>query len=310
MNDEERLSELSQFLRTRRERLGPADVGLAPGRRRRTPGLRREEVAQLAGVSATWYTWLEQGRPVRASEAVLERLGRVLRLDPAEHRHLFVLARGHPPADPTDAPALVNARLQAVLDALPYPAYAATNGWTVVAWNRAARLVFVNYEALSGRERNIVWMAFTDPEQRRMAVNWEEQARSTLALFRASTAQNVGEDWHKRFVADLAGRSPEFREWWSRHDVRGTHAGPKLYDHPIAGRMVFEPMILRYEDETMLWVMIKVPVPETDTPARLVRLLADSPAVGAIQEPEAKPGPDGRPSRRTPESSPRPSRRR
>src|SRR5258705_5913793 len=122
MDDEERRLELAQFLRTRRERIGPADAGLAPGRRRRTPGLRREEVAQLAGVSLTWYTWLEQGRPVRASEAVLDRLGRVLRLDPAEHRHLFVLARGHPPADPMDAPAVVDARLQAVLHALPYPA--------------------------------------------------------------------------------------------------------------------------------------------------------------------------------------------
>ena len=90
-------------------------------------------------------------------------------------------------------------------------------------------------------------------------------------------------------MADLADRSPEFRDWWSRHDVRGTHAGPKLYDHPIAGRMVFEPMILRYEDEAMLWVMIKVPVPDTDTPAKLARLLADSPAVGAIQEAEAEP---------------------
>ena len=110
-----------------------------------------------------------------------------------------------------DAPAIVDARLQAVLDALPYPAYAATNSWTVVAWNRATRLVFADYEALSGRERNIVWMAFTDPDHRRMAVNWEEQARSALALFRASTAQNVGEEWHKRFVADLAECSPEFR---------------------------------------------------------------------------------------------------
>jgi transcriptional regulator with XRE-family HTH domain len=274
MNDGERLAELGQFLRTRRERLGPADAGLDPGRRRRTPGLRREEVAQLAGVSATWYTWLEQGRPVRASAEVLDRLGRVLRLDPAEHRHLFVLARGHPPADPLESPAVVDARLQAVLDALPYPAYAATNGWTVVAWNRAARVVFADYEALSGRERNIVWMAFTDPGHRSMAVNWEEQARSTLALFRATTAQNVGEDWHKRFVAELAERSPEFRAWWPRHDVRASHAGPKLYDHPIAGRMAFEPMTLRYEHDAMLWVMIKVPVPETDTPAKLARLLA------------------------------------
>ena len=295
MNDEERLSELSQFLRTRRERLGPADAGLEPGRRRRTPGLRREEVAQLAGVSVTWYTWLEQGRPVRASEEVLDRLGRVLRLDPAEHRHLFVLARGHPPADPMDTPAILNARLQAVLDALPYPAYAATNGWTVVAWNRAARLVFTDYEALSGRERNIVWMTFTDPHQRRLAVNWEEQARSALALFRASTAQNVGEDWHKRFVADLAERSPEFRAWWARHDVRGSHAGPKLYDHPIAGRMAFEPMMLRYEDDAMFWVMIKIPVPDTDTPAKLARLLATAKVeetAPQVNEPPTKPTPD------------------
>jgi transcriptional regulator with XRE-family HTH domain len=289
MNDDDRLSELAQFLRTRRERLGPADAGLAPGRRRRTPGLRREEVAQLAGVSLTWYTWLEQGRPVRASEDVLDRLGRVLRLDPAEHRHLFVLARGHPPADPMDAPVVVNARLQSVLDALPYPAYAATNGWTVVAWNRAARIVFADYEALSGRERNIVWMAFTDPGQRRMAVNWEDQARSAMALFRASTAHQVGEEWHKRFVAELAERSPEFRAWWPEHDVRGSHAGPKLYDHPIAGRMVFEPMTLRYEDDAMLWLMIKVPVAETDTPAKLARLLADTPVAAPSRPAPSRP---------------------
>ena len=95
--------------------------------------------------------------------------------------------------------------------------------------------------------------------------------------FRASTARSVGEDWHKRFVADLAERSPEFRAWWPQHDVRGSHAGPKLYDHPIAGRMAFEPMTLRYEDDAMLWVMIKVPVAETDTPAKLARLLAENP---------------------------------
>ena len=203
---------------------------------------------------------------MRASEAVLDRLAKVLRLDPAEHRHLFVLARGHLPADPMDAPAVVDARLQSVLDALPYPAYAATNGWTIVAWNRAARVVFAEYEKLSGRERNIVWMAFTDPDHRRMALNWEEQARSAFALFRATTAQNVDEDWHKRFVAELAERSPEFRAWWPRHDVRGSHAGPKVYNHPIAGRMVFEPMTLRYEADAMLWVMIKVPVHERTPP--------------------------------------------
>ena len=226
----------------------------------------------------TWYTWLEQGRPVRASEEVLDRLGRTLRLDPAEHRHLFVLARGHPPADLMDTPAILNARLQAVLDALPYPAYAATHGWTVVAWNRAARLLFADYEALSGRERNILWTTFTDPHQRRLAVNWEEQARGASALFRAMIAAQkrrrmIGT---KRFVADLAERSPEFRDWWPRHDARGSHSGPKLYDHPIAGRMAFEPMILRYEDDSMLWVMIKLPVLDSDTPAKLALTSRDN----------------------------------
>ena len=165
-----------------------------------------------------------------------------------------------------------------MLDALPYPAYAATNGWTVVAWNRAARLVFADYEALSGRERNIVWMAFTDPDHRRMAVNWEEQARSALALFPsehgAGTSARSGTSGSWRTSPSAA---PSSAPGGPSHDVRGSHAGPKLYDHPIAGRMAFEPMTLRYEDDAMLWVMIKVPVADTDTPAKLARLLAESP---------------------------------
>ena len=108
--------------------------------------------------------------------------------------------------------------------------------------------------------------------------------------------RSVGEEWHKRFVADLAERSPEFRAWWPRHDVRGSHAGPKLYDHPIAGRMVFEPMTLRYEDDAMLWVMIKVPVLETDTPAKLARLLAESSTQATAFENESEPEHNGRPS--------------
>jgi transcriptional regulator with XRE-family HTH domain len=280
MNDDQRVSELAQFLRTRRERLRPADVGLVAGRRRRTPGLRREEVADLAGVSTAWYTWLEQGRPIRASQEVLDRLAHVLRLDPAEYRHLFVLARGHPPADPATAVVAVSPRLQDLLDALPYPAYAVTGDWTAVAWNQAARLVVADFAALSGRERNIVWMTFTDLAHRRMLVNWEEQAKSVLALFRANTAHYVGEEGYDRFVAELSEQSPEFRAWWPRHDVRAAHAGPKVFDHPVAGRLVFEPVTLRYEGDASLWVMVKVPVAvaEADTPAKLGRLLAASAA--------------------------------
>ncbi|WP_422924023.1 helix-turn-helix transcriptional regulator [Singulisphaera sp. PoT] len=278
MNEDQRLAELAQFLRTRRERLSPSDAGLAAGRRRRTPGLRREEVAHLAGLSVAWYTWLEQGRAIRASEELLERLARVLRLDASEYRHLFVLARGHPPADfdPVIPLVIVGAPLRSMIDALPHPAYVVTGEWTVVAWNRAAQLVVADFENLSGRDRNIVWLVFTHPAQRRLMVNWEDQARSLLALFRSSTAHNLGEEWHDRFVADLADHSPEFRAWWPRHDVRVAHAGPKIYDHPLAGRMVFEPLTLRYEGDSLFRIMVKVPVAdESDTPAKLARLIAE-----------------------------------
>ena len=233
-------------------------------------------MAHLAGLSVAWYTWLEQGRSIRASEELLDRLARVLRLDPSEYRHLFVLARGHPPAEPAIPSVAVSSPLQTMLDALPHPAYVVTGEWTVVAWNRAAQIVVADFGALSGRDRNIVWLMFTDLGQRRLIVNWEEQAKSLLALFRASTAHNLGEEWHDRFVAELAEQSPEFRAWWPRHDVRAAHAGPKFYDHPIAGRMVFEPLTLRYEGESLLRVMVKVPVAdESDTPAKLARLLAE-----------------------------------
>ena len=144
----------------------------------------------------------------------------VLKLDPAEHRHLFVLARGHPPADPLDSPAVIDARLQAVLDALPYPAYAATSKWTVGRLESPPRVVFADYEARSGRERNIVWMAFTDPDHRRMAVNWEEQARSRRRSSarargcRTSARIGTSDSW-----PTLPELSPEFRAWWPQHDV-------------------------------------------------------------------------------------------
>ena len=278
MNDEQRLAELAQFLRSRRERIRPADAGIVVGPRRRAPGLRREEVAQLAGVSVAWYTFLEQGRPVRASEAVLDWLAQVLQLNPAERIHLYLLARGHAPSERRPISAAVSSALQALLDAVPYPAFAVSADWTVVAWNKAALLVIADFEHLSGRDRNLVWRMFTDASQRRRLVNWEDQAKSLLSLFRASTAHNVGEEWYDRLVADLSGQSPEFRDWWRRHDVRASHAGPKEFRHPVVGRMLFEPVTLRQEGVPPLWVMFKVPAKEANTPLKLAKLLAQSTA--------------------------------
>ena len=209
--NDERLAELAQFLRTMRERLRPADAGIAVGPRRRTPGLRREEVAQLAGVSVAWYTFLEQGRPVRASEAVLDWLAQVLRLNPAERLHLYLLARGHAPSDRPPVSATVSTTLQALINAVPYPAYAVSLDWTVVAWNEAARLVMADFERLSGPRAESQSGFSTDPSQKRLLVNWEDQAKSVLSLFRSTTAHNVGEEWHDKLVKDLAAQSPEFR---------------------------------------------------------------------------------------------------
>ena len=217
-------------------------------------------------------------------EAVLDWLAQVLRLDPAERLHLYLLARGHAPTERPPVTAAVSTTLQALLDAVPYPAYAVSADWTVVAWNNAALLVIGDFEHLSGRDRNYVWRMFTDPSQRRLLVNWEDQAKSLLSLFRSSTAHNVEEDWYDTLVADLSAQSPEFRDWWRRHDVRASHAGPKEFNHPVVGRMLFEPVTLRQGGQSPLWVMFKVPVTEANTPVKLSKLLAQSAAKDSVRK--------------------------
>ncbi len=213
MDDQERRKELAQFLRTRREQLSPEEVGLPVGARRRTPGLRREELALLAGIGATWYTRLEQGRDIVVSTQVLESLARVLRLNEDERRHLFILAREHLPADAYPLTSAISPALQSILDKMgDYPAYVANSRWDIVGWNAALLQVYTDFGELSARERNILRYQFTNPLSRRLLVHWEEESRATLALFRASTERYVGEAWYTSLVADLKLVSPEFRE--------------------------------------------------------------------------------------------------
>ncbi|MDE1177545.1 MAG: helix-turn-helix transcriptional regulator [Edaphobacter sp.] len=273
MNEEQQRAELADFLRTRRERANASEFGIIAGRRRRTPGLRREEVAQLAQVSVAWYTFLEQGRQVRASSDVLERLAQALRLDRAEREHLFLIARGHPPADKEGVGNVVDANLQMLLDAMPYPAYASMSDWTIIASNRAAQIVFHDYSMNPSGPINVLKLLFTDPVHRSILVNWKRQAQDTLAMFRASTAHSAGEAWHKKLVEELSRTSPEFRKWWPKHDVRVNHGGPKEFNHPVAGRMVFQPLTLRYEGEPTLRVVVKIPQNTADTVEKLSALL-------------------------------------
>jgi transcriptional regulator with XRE-family HTH domain len=232
---------LADFLRDRRTRLDPAAFGFSLTRRR-TPGLRREEVAQRANVSATWYTWLEQGRGGAPSADVLDRIARALMLTDVEREHLFLLGLGRPPEVRYQAADGVTPRLQRVLDALTVsPAYVKNSTWDIVAWNRAAAVVLADYAAMPPEERNSLRLVFCSPRVRTAMLNWENDARFVVAAFRAETARAGVTSKVKPLVDDLCRLSPEFAVMWRDNDVRGTYGeSAKQLRHPRAGLMALE----------------------------------------------------------------------
>ncbi|WP_426448879.1 helix-turn-helix transcriptional regulator [Paenibacillus sp. S-38] len=276
----DRRTELADFLRSRRERLSPEQAGLPPGGRRRTPGLRRTEVALLAGVSVEWYTWLEQGREISVSAALLESLSRVLQLDAAERRHLFLLAHRQPP--PADPPArrIISPALRHFLDGLgTTPGCVLDARMTVVAWNETFCTVFGDYSTWDEQERNLVWMTFTSPYFRQLkGEEWEAQALRLLAQFRAGYGRFVEDPWWAEMLQELSRFSPEFREMWSRHEVVETPEGRKHIRHPAAGLLIFEPLALQVADPPDLQLLVNTPVPGSGTAEKIERLLADSQA--------------------------------
>ena len=271
---EARRREFGAFLRSRREKLTPAGVGLPDGFRRRTPGLRREEVALLAGVGTTWYTWLEQGRDVRASAEVLGALADALRLDPAERRHLFTLS-DRPSADqPSHGPEDVPDALGRMLASLAgQPAYVLGRRWDVLAWNAAAVALFGDYGLLQGDARNSVHRVFTDQTHRQLLVDWESVAANSLAMFRADSARYAGDPDFERLIATLMRASPEFRAWWPRQDVLQPLAGHKRLRDPEGGLMTFEYTALAVMDRPDMKLVVYTPLDEDGTSGRLKELL-------------------------------------
>jgi len=233
---------LGTYLKDRRGKLDAAALGF-PLKRRRTPGLRREEVAQRANVSATWYTWLEQGRGGAPSADVVDRLARALMLTDVEREHLFLLALGRPPEVRYQAAEGVTPRLQRVLDALEIsPAYVKTSTLDVVAWNRAAATVLVDYGTLDPKQRNLLRLVFLDPHIRVKQPDWQGVARFVVGAFRADVAR-AGAGAAKNVAAlvdELSRESPEFAALWRDHDVRDTYEGPKRVRHPKAGVIALE----------------------------------------------------------------------
>ncbi|MFC5451312.1 helix-turn-helix transcriptional regulator [Paenibacillus aestuarii] len=277
LSNQTRLDELAQFLRTRRARISPEQVGLSGGGRRRTPGLRRGEVAQLSGVSVDWYTWMEQARDIQVSAQVLENIARALQLDVNERKHLFLLALQQLPADLTLVETTVSPTLQDFLDLQgTSPAYVSDQRLNIVAWNRAASLIYGDYAAMSARERNTVWRTFTSPYVRDMLQdNWEAHARHRLAQFRASYGKFAGDPWWLELIGDLNHASEEFRAWWPQHDVLNGPEGKKINHHKSVGLLIFDQISFLVSDAPHLTVTINIPTNDSDTSLKLRQLLAD-----------------------------------
>ncbi len=267
MNTEkQRYLELADFLKTRRAKILPSQVGLPQGTRRRTPGLRREEVAQLAGIGVTWYTWLEQGRPIQVSTQILESLSQVFLLDRNERNHLFTLARQPQPVELPSYQGVINPSIQNVLDSLTLsPSFIMDQRWNVIGWNKAAGFVFGDYSKMNVRERNIVWMMFTNSEYKELFVDWEAHAQGMLARFRISCGQYIEDPWFVEFISDLKVKSKEFYLWWSRHEVQSIGEVNKKINHPIVGSIEFEFCSFDISDKPNLKLIINTPLADTDT---------------------------------------------
>lgn len=274
MDDEQRRTALSDFLKNRRARLSPSDVGLPNGFRRRAPGLRREEVAQLANVSVTWYTWLEQGRDISVSEQVLDGIAAALKLNIDETQHLFRLAHKSVPPSPPPIMETVSPVLQSLLDNLEAsPAWVIDHQWNILAWNEAARLVFGDFRTLSDNERNILRFVFTDEALKTRLADWEAFARGMLATFRASCGKCVGEAWFTELTDDLKKASPVFGEMWPEQDVRRSPAKHVELEHPDVGELELDNISFQVNSNPELRVCVYTAAVDSETAEKIQDLV-------------------------------------
>ncbi|MCP2336172.1 helix-turn-helix transcriptional regulator [Actinomadura rupiterrae] len=281
MDDREaqRRAALGAFLRSRRERLTPEEVGLTGGPRRRTPGLRREEVALLSGVSVSWYSWLEQGRAIAASAQVLDAVATTLRLTGAERRHVFSLA-GEADAAPrpvAEGCPAVGDHLRATVAALaPNPACLLDRHWDILAHNAAEAAIYGGLDALPAERRNMIWLYFGWPPMRTVVKSWESESWAVLAQFRASADRHPGDPRFAEIVADVSAADPGFPERWARHDVAGFNPALKRFDHPDLGPLTFRQAKLIAAEDPELHVVARYPAdPST---RRALERIAPAPA--------------------------------
>ncbi|WP_110930019.1 helix-turn-helix transcriptional regulator [Paenibacillus bouchesdurhonensis] len=280
MKQQARLQELSAFLKAQRAKIVPQMVGLPIGGRRRTPGLRREEVAQLAGVSTTWYTWLEQGRDIKVSASVLDNIAAALRLTRDERNYLYALAmdtgggtgaaglllqEGQPEISPS---------LQKILQELKYcPTIISDRRCQIVGWNEAASHVFLDFEEIPLEQRNMISLLFTRQEFRRLAVNWEQFVRGFLAIFRAYYGQYVEDEWYNHFLSEMKEAHPDFNHLWEQSEVSSAPEVILEFRHAKGGKMHFQLTSLQVHGNVDLRCSIYTPAPETATEFKLRQLM-------------------------------------
>jgi transcriptional regulator with XRE-family HTH domain len=284
-----RRAELADFLRKRREALKPDEVGLPGGGRRRTPGLRREEVAQLAGVGSTWYTWLEQGRDVRASLDVLEAIARALRLTQAERSHLVLLGRGEQPPPRISPAERVSPTLRKLIENLgPNPAYILGRRWDYLAWNDAAVALLGDLGKIPRAARNHAWLTFTDPARREMFTDWERSSRFLVAKFRADSARHLGDPEFESLIEALRNSSSEFCRAWKLHEVSRVAEGRKDLRHPLVGLLSFSHAVFHPAEESEQRLVLYSPLPENETAEKLARLMRGRPEPVVPRAPERR----------------------
>ena len=271
----DRHHELAAFLRNRRARILPEQVGLPRGTRRRTPGLRRGEVALLAGVTPEWYSRLEQGRDIHVSVQLLESLARVLQLDTDERTHLFLLALKQPPPVETFSPMTINPAFQQFLQQLgTTPACVVDARLNVVEWNTAFHATIGGYSVMmSERERNMIWRLFTSPLLQEESEQGEKLARVFLAQFRAGYGRFINDPWWSTQIAELSRISPAFRELWARHDVISRPEGWKSIHHPLVGELTLDFFLLQAVDSSDLRLLIYSPRSNSGTAEKIERLI-------------------------------------
>ncbi|MDI4650171.1 helix-turn-helix transcriptional regulator [Cohnella hashimotonis] len=278
MNNQARLQALSAFLKARRAKLSPGEVGLPDIGRRRTPGLRREEVAQLAGVSSTWYTWLEQGRDIQASHAVLECVAEALRLTPDERRYFYSLAESGGSSVAVDyereAPPVMTPSLSRVVDELRQcPTIVSDRRCQIVGWNEAAARVFADFSRIAPEDRNMIRLVFTRKEFRRLAVNWESFASGFLAIFRAYYGQYVEDEWYEAFLTEMKDAHPDFERLWNDSRVSSAPEVALEFRHAKAGKMLFHLTSLQAHGSADLRLSVYTPAADSRTEEKLRKLL-------------------------------------